>query len=249
MRPCLKALADALKLFGRHESHLSNHLLSLGNVRFFQIPAVDDSKMDASDLVRVVVQQSNDTILAACEASDDFRKHYLDNLSLLSADIQTPEDVERLETILKDSAAEGDIQQVAWFLFRKREDSDHLNIRILLDHVSSLDDEESERFFIAMFTNSSGFRDSNLRDEVSSMLNSFNELSKDQKLGLGVPVLALVLHFAPYARWDEREATIDFFEKFQLTQEVGDAIEACKNAASVKVQSCLKEIAEEREEP
>lgn len=194
-------------------------------------------------------KQSNDAVLAVCEASDDFRKHYLNNLSLLSADIQTSEDVGRLETILKDSAAEGDIQQVAWFLFWKREDSDHLNIRILLDHVCSLNDEESERFFIAMFTDSSGFRDSNLRDEVSSMLNSFNELSKEQKLGLGVPVLALVLHFAPYARWDEREATIDFFEKFQLTQEVGGAIEACKNPASVKVQSCLKEIAEEREEP
>lgn len=193
-------------------------------------------------------KQSSDTVLAICEASDDFRKHYLNNLSLLSADIQTPEDVGRLETILKDSAAEHDIQQVAWFLFWKREDSDHLNIRILLNHVSSLDDEESERFFKAMFSSSSGFRDSNWTDEVSCMLKSFNELSKDQKLELGVPVLALALYFAPYARRDEREATLNFFTKFQLTQEVGGAIEACKNAVSVKVQSCLKEIAEEREE-
>jgi len=194
-------------------------------------------------------KKSCDTVLAACEASDDFRKHYLNNLSLLSADIQTSEDVGRVETILKDRAAERDIQQVAWFLFRKREGSDHLNIRILLDHVSSLDDEESERFFRAMFSRSFDFRDSNWRDRVSDLLNSFNELSKDQKLGLGVPALALVLHFAPYARWDEKEAALNFFEKFQLTQEVGDAIEACKNVASVKVQSCLKEIAEEREEP
>ena len=194
-------------------------------------------------------KHNNEKILTVCVASSDFEKHYLNNLWLLSADIQTSEDVGRVETILKDSAAEDDIQQVAWFLFRKREGSEHLNIRILLDHVSSLNDEESERFFIAMFTDSYGFRDSDLRDKVNSMLNCFNELSKDQKLGLGVQVLALVLHFAPYARWDEREATIDFFEKFQLTQEVGGAIEACKNAASVKVQSCLKEIAEEREEP
>jgi hypothetical protein len=194
-------------------------------------------------------KQSNDTILAVCEASDDFRKHYLNNLSLLSADIQTSEDVGRLENILKDSAAERDIQQVAWFLFRKREDSDHLNIRILLNHVSSLNDEESERFFRAMFSSSSDFRDSNWRDRVSNLLNSFNELSKDKKLGFGVPMLALVLHFAPYARWDEKVVTLDFFEKFQLTQEVGGAIKACKNAPSVKVQNCLKEIAEEREEP
>ena len=194
-------------------------------------------------------KQSNNTVLAACEASDDFRKHYVNNLSLLSADIQTSEDVGRVKTILKDRAAERDIRQVAWFLFRKREDSDNLNIRILLDHVSSLDDEESERFFRAMFSNSFDFRDSSWRDGISDLLNSFNELSRDEKLGLGVPALALALHFAPYARWDEKEATLDFFEKFQLTQEVGRAIEACENAASVKVQSCLKEIAEEREEP
>ena len=194
-------------------------------------------------------KQSSDIVLAACEASSDFQKHYLNNLSLLSADIQTSEDVGRVETILKDGAAEHDIRKVAWFLFRKREESDHLNIRILLDHVNSLDDEESERFFRAMFSGSFDFRDSNWRDKVGDLLNSFNRLSRDQKLGLGVPALALVLHFAPYAHWDEKEAALNFFEKFQLKQEVGRAIEICKNAVSIKVQSCLKEIAKEREEP
>lgn len=193
-------------------------------------------------------KQKCETVLAVCEASDDFRRHYLNNLSLLSADIQTSEDVGRLKAILKDSAADRDIQHVAWFLFRKREESDHLNITILLDHVSSLDDKESERFFRVMFSNSPGYRDSTWRDEVSSMLNSFNELNKDEKLRLGVPVLALVLHFAPHASWDKKEAALDFFEKFQLAQEVDGAIEACKNAASMKVQNCLKEIAEERAE-
>jgi len=194
-------------------------------------------------------KHNNEKILTACEASYDFGKHYLNNLSLLSADIQTHEDVVRVEAVLKDSTVERDIRYVAWFLFRKREDSDHLNIRILLDHVSSLDDEESERFFRAMFSSSSDFQDSNWRDRVSDLLNSLKDLSEDQKLGLGVPALALALHFAPYARWNEREATLNFFAKFQLTQEIGDAIDTCKNAASVKVQSCLKEIAEERVEP
>jgi len=191
-------------------------------------------------------KQNNDTVLAACEASEDFQKHYLNNLSLLSADIQTPEDVERVETVLKDGTAERNLRRVAWFLFRKREDSEHLNIRILLDHVGSLDDEESERFFRAMFSSSSDFRDSKWRERVSHRLNSLKDLSEDQKLGLGVPALALALHFAPHAHWDEREATLNFFAKFQLTQEVGGAIEACQNAVSVKVQNCLKEIAEER---
>ena len=191
-------------------------------------------------------KQSCDEVLAVCEASDDFYKHYLNNLSLLSADIQSPEDVERVENVLKNSTAERNLRRVAWFLFRKREESEYLNIQILLDHVSSLDDEESERFFRAMFSGSFDFRDSNWRDKVSDLLDSFNKLSRDEKLKLGVPVLALVLHFVPYARWDEKEATLNFFEKFQLTQEVGDAIKACQNAASVNVKNYLREIAEER---
>ena len=188
-------------------------------------------------------KQNNDTVLAACEASEDFQKHYLNNLSLLSADIQTPEDVERVETVLKDGTAERNLRRVAWFLFRKREDSEHLNIRILLDHVSRLDDEDSERFMRAMFSSSSDFG-SSWRDRVSHLLIRFKDLREEQKLGLGVPALALALHFAPHAHWDERETTLNFFAKFQLTQEVGGAIEACQNAVSAKVQNCLKKITE-----
>jgi len=191
-------------------------------------------------------KQSNDEVLAICEASDDFQRHYLNNLLLLSTDIQKPEDVERVEAVLKDNTAEHNLRRVAWFLFRKREESEHLNIRILYDHVSSLDDEGSEQFFRAMFSRSFDFRGGKWMDSVSDLLYSFNELSRDQKLGLGVPALALALHFLPYARWDAKEATLNFFEKFQIKQEVDDAIEACQKAASLKVQNILREIAEER---
>ncbi|MCF6282617.1 MAG: ATP-binding protein [Candidatus Polarisedimenticolaceae bacterium] len=193
-------------------------------------------------------KHNNEKILTTCEASPDFGKHYLNNLSLLSAESQTHEDVVRVEAVLKDSLVERDIRHVAWFLFRKREASEHLNIRILLDHISSLNDQESEQFFSVMFSSSSYFGDSSWRDEVSDLLNRLKGLSQDQKLELGVPALALALHFAPYARWDEREATFNFFAKYQHTQEIGDAIDACKNAASEKVQSCLKEISEEQVE-
>lgn len=191
-------------------------------------------------------RQSNDALLAICEASGDFQRHYLNNLSLLSTDIQMPEDVERVEAVLKDGTAEHNLRRVAWFLFRKRDESEHLNIRILYDHVSSLDDKESEQFFKAMFSRSFDFGSGKWMDGVSDLLYSFNELGRDQKLKLGIPALALALHFLPYARWDEKEATLNFFEIFQTTQEVGDAIEACQKAASIKVQSILREIAEER---
>ncbi|KIX13903.1 SMEK domain-containing protein [Dethiosulfatarculus sandiegensis] len=194
-------------------------------------------------------KRNSEPVLAACEASDDFRNHYLNNLPFLSADIQTSEDVARVENILKDWTTEYELGQVSWFLFDKRDESEPLNVKILFDHISTLDDKESERFVRSMFFTSGDFRDKNWRVSVNQLLHRFNELSNNKKIGLGVPTLALVLHFAPYAFWDEKEAALDFFERHQLTPEVGDVIRACANAASVKVQSCLKEIAKEREEP
>jgi len=194
-------------------------------------------------------KQKCDKVLAACEALKDFHRHFLNNLSLLSADIQKPEDVERVDAVLKDCTAERDLQQVVRFLFRKREDSELLNIRILLNHINGLDDEKSERFIRIMFSGSFRFRDSSWLDNVSELLNSWTDLSEEQILGLGVPTLALTLHFVPYARWDEREAIINFFAKYQHIQEVRGAIEACQKASSMRVQHCLIEIAEEQEEP
>lgn len=192
-------------------------------------------------------KQSRAEVLFACESSEDFQKHYLNNLAILSADIQTREDVDRVKCVLRNGKVDGALQQVAWFLFRKREVSEHLNIQILLDHVNSLDDNESELFMKAMFRNTSGFNDGSWRDSVSQLLNSFKDQCEKKMLDLGVPTLAITLHFLPYSRWDVREVTLSFFAKNQLTQEVKGAIEACKKAASFKVQSCLKEIKKDRE--
>lgn len=194
-------------------------------------------------------KHNNDTILAVCEASEDFHRHFLYNLYLLSADIQTPDDVEHVKNVLKDTTAERNLRQVAWFLFRKRESSDHLNIQILLDHVNSLDDIGAERFMRIMFSCSSDYGDDSWRDKVSNLLKRFRDLSEDQKLDLEIPALAFALHFSPYARWEEEEATLNFFLQFRHEQKIGEAIDACRTSASAKVQTCLKEVTEERVEP
>jgi len=188
-----------------------------------------------------------DEVVTACEASRDFPKHYLNNLSLLSADIQTPEDVRRVKEILNDPRIQKrDLCSVAWLLFRKREVLEHLNIQILLDHVNTLDDERSARFMATMFSPSSDIHDSEWRDSVSELLKSLNGLNEKQKLDLEVPALALALHFVPHARWEVREATLNWFTEARHTGATRDAIDACKVAASVGVQRCLKEITEER---
>lgn len=189
-------------------------------------------------------KQHNETVIEICEASDDFIKHYLNNLSLLSSDIQNDEDVNRIKNILKDITNMNNIQTIAWFLCAKRDDSNHLNIQILIDHIIKLNDIEAEMFFKVMFSGSFNHQDHNWRDRISLQLSNFN-LRIDKMIAYGVPMLVLVLHLIPYASWDIKERMLNFFAKFQHTKELCDAIDICKNSASVKVHNCLKEMIEE----
>lgn len=191
-------------------------------------------------------KQNCDLVLGACESSADFQRHFLNNLSLLSSNIQTQEDVERVKEVLKNSADEHDLRQVAWFLFRKREKTELLNVQILLDHICSLDDEESEQFIRAMFSRAYDYGGGSWQDGVSDLLNGLKDLGEEKILGLGVPELALALHFSPHACWEERENTLNIFTKLRHTENVGCAIVACQNSVSDTMKKCLIEIAEER---
>ncbi|MEQ9694923.1 SMEK domain-containing protein [Shimia sp. SDUM112013] len=187
-----------------------------------------------------------DRVIETCEAFDDFDRHYLNNLTMLSADIQTPEDTARVKSMLANLTVERELRQLSWFLFRKREASDHLNVEILLDHLCDLEDVALEEFTKAMFSRSEDYRGSEWRDRVSGLLTSLIELDDDQQVGIGGPALAVALYFAPFARWDEREATKNLFSSRAAVQEFHDAISVCRNASSDGVQTCVAEIEEEQ---
>ena len=53
--------------FGRvHKGHLGNHLLSLADLWCIQNPVVNDSEMDAADLVGVVIEQGDNLVGVVC---------------------------------------------------------------------------------------------------------------------------------------------------------------------------------------
>ena len=191
-------------------------------------------------------KQNCDLVIVDCESSANFQSHFLNNLSLLSSDIQTQDDVNRIKAVLKDGASERDIRHVAWFLFRKRESTELLNVQILLDHVFSLNDEESKQFIRAMFSRSYDYGDGSWRDRVSGLLNSLKDLGEEEILGLGTPVLALALYFLPHANWEEREKTLNIFTKLRHEKNINSAIYYCQNSVSDTVKKYLVEIVEEQ---
>jgi len=187
-------------------------------------------------------KQKNECIQSACEKFDDFKTHYLNNLHLLSADIQTHQDVARLEAVLMGESTDRELRQVFWFLFKKRDESECLNVSILLNYLNRLNESESGVFIKSVFSGSFGYSSESWRSRVSGLLSSFLNLSVEKKLQLGAPSLALVLFFLPHALWSENEAVTNFFVRFKNEKEVIAAMNTCTNAVSVKVQNCLKEI-------
>ncbi|TOI86918.1 hypothetical protein CGI50_23875 [Vibrio parahaemolyticus] len=187
-------------------------------------------------------KHNNQSVVSMCESFDDFNYHYLNNLSLLSSDLQSIEDVERVKNILQSSSRRVEIQSVAWFLFRKRDISEFLNLGILIEHLGSLNDTESERFLSLMYGDSRGYGHNDWRGNLSKQVASLKDLSDEEKLSLEPLVLAFILYSLPYVYWEQREYTLNFFNKHKDHTHVVAAMVSCREAYSERIQSYLSEF-------
>ncbi|WET16362.1 hypothetical protein P2W49_07590 [Yersinia intermedia] len=88
-----------------------------------------------------------------------------------------------MEAVLIEGATDRELQQVFWFLFKKRNESEYLNVRILLNHLKKLNESESDIFMKSIFSGSSGYRSESWRDNVSGLLSSFINLSEEKNCG------------------------------------------------------------------
>lgn len=189
-------------------------------------------------------KEVNDHVTALCEANDDFLSHYLNNLPLLSPDIQSETDVSAVREILAKPASDRELRRLFRFLFRKRILTDPLNIQILLDHLAGLEDVRLEAFAKAVFSRSGDYRGDDWRDRISGLLKSLLGLSREEEASVGEAALAVSLFFAPYARWDEKEAVKNLFSERLEVPEFSGALNWCAKTASAHVNECLAEISE-----
>lgn len=191
-------------------------------------------------------KQNLDPILSLCESSCSFLEHYVNNLRLLPAYVQNEQDVERVRTLLSNSDDDRKLRSIAWFLFRRRNLSEPLNVQILVDHVNGLNDSDSERFFAAMFSRSTDYGRNTWRDWISNLLKNLIDIPDDQKADLGAPALAFALHLTSYARWEEQEAILNCFAGLMGVREVEEAIAVCRKAIASNVRRCIVEITASR---
>lgn len=191
-------------------------------------------------------KNNSDGVIRTCEAFDDFDQHYLNNLELLSDEVQTEADVSRVRSLLQSLNVVNKVNHLAWTLFRKRDEAAPLSVQILTDHLANLDDAALEMFIKAMFSSEHGYVDDRWKDRVSHLLKSLCGLDDDRQLALGIPALAVALYFVPFARWVEREATKNLFSRRADERIFRDAISMCKQASSGTVRACIAEICGEQ---
>ncbi|MBM5067369.1 ATP-binding protein [Vibrio parahaemolyticus] len=187
-------------------------------------------------------KHNNQSVTSLCESFDDFITHYVNNLPLLSADLQSDEDIERVTSILKDSSIRSEIQSVAWFLFRKRDASELLNLSVLNMHLSILNDDELERFLSFMYGENLGYGRNDWKEDLSRQVGSLKDYSDEEKVSLDPLVLTFILYTLPYVYWERREYVLDFFNKYKDHDNVAAAIVSCQDACSECIQAYLREL-------
>ncbi|MFL1803324.1 SMEK domain-containing protein [Plesiomonas shigelloides] len=184
----------------------------------------------------------NSLILSLCENLPDFKKHYINNINLLSSDIQSENDLVMVKNFLDNAAERNDCHRVAWFLFGRRNDADYLNINVLLEHVRKLNQDDLQSFINVMFHDNRGY--GNWREVVNDVLSKFNNLPVDRRLNMHASTLALVLYFSQYAHWNTIEKIMGFFSRFKCEKNISSAIDACRKSNSEKMLEFLKGVDE-----
>ncbi|WP_318477716.1 SMEK domain-containing protein [Photobacterium leiognathi] len=190
-------------------------------------------------------KHKNNVVISKCESFSDFNEHYANNLSLLSSELQTVEDVTRVKDILKFSSERSEIQSIAWLLFTKRDESEYLNLGILNEHLASLSAEESEKFLCFMYNDYSYI---SLEESLSKHIESLKDLNDEEKLSLDPLVLVFILYSIPYLSWELKEYILNFFNNYKENTNIAAALASCKYANSDLIQICLNEIEQGVEE-
>jgi len=187
-------------------------------------------------------------ILGLCENSPDFLRHYIDNLPLLSAEVQNEEDVARVLDILSTSQDAQSIRSVAWFIFRRRDEGELLNAGLLVNHINGLPEANCRKFLEVIFSSPDDFQPGAWRRRINGLLGSLLELPDNEKISLGDHALAFTLQVVGYADWDERENTFNCFSNLQSKGHAQPAIELASRALSDTIQLSISEITASRAE-
>lgn len=180
---------------------------------------------------------SSSRVLLLCESSPQFIRHYAKNLSIIPPELQTPEDITRVNQILSSSDTLDEIVIVVNFLLHARQSTELLNIKILTDHINSLDDESCKRFFSILYSDFPGDYRNAWRDKVDAQFRDLPVQKETGLLAISDNVLLYLLQLSGFAGREAREAFYGHMQKLVKAgrgREVSDAAKLAKSANIIR---------------
>jgi len=187
-------------------------------------------------------KQGAKAAIEACEAADNFLKHYSLNVHLVPPNVQNVQDVERLKALLADTEFPDRVQRAALLLLRRGNRAELLNINILIEHLNGLDSAEHGDLIEALFINRNDFS-----TDWRGKLNEFVEQVCEANSG-GVSEdrsaewWGFFLHVAASAGWYEREQAAELFTANASDPILNQAVQLVLPARAKSVDQLVAEI-------
>ena len=141
-------------------------------------------------------------LVQLCETQPDFAQHFVNNIELISPEMQNDADRDRVKDILSAQKNAHEVRAIAVFLFHRRIPTEILNINILVDHINALDDDGCRAFFATIFADGHWHAQNDWRRRIGSIVSGYLERVEENFPPTDMGLLTFMLQISGYADWE-----------------------------------------------
>lgn len=177
-----------------------------------------------------------------CEAQPDFAQHFVNNIELISPEMQNDADRERVKDILSAKKNAHDVRVVAAFLFHRRIPTEILNINILVDHINALDDDSCRAFFAIIFADGHWHSQNDWRRRIGRIVSGYLERAEEHFPPKDMGLLTFMAQISGYADWEFLEPNRNRFASLVAKTDFHTQRDYLANARSTVIVDNAAEI-------
>ncbi|GGB70078.1 SMEK domain-containing protein [Henriciella pelagia] len=188
--------------------------------------------------------RSKTSVLELCEESEEFLKHYALNLHLIAPNNQNDSDAEKIRNLLNYPGKNVVLRDLVFFLFSRRNNTEIVNIELLIDHINSLTDTQCAAFMKSTFSEPLDFGRTSWKDRIGQFIEPIITFSDEEIGGLDKPVVSFALQVAGFSDWETKEKFKNRVESAVRAGLLRKSIELLIPAKSETIRQMVVEITE-----
>lgn len=177
-----------------------------------------------------------------CEAQPDFTQHFVNNIQLITPEMQNDADKERVKDILSAHKNADHVRVIAAFLFHRRIPTEILNINILVDHINALDDDGCRAFFTIIFADGRWHSQNDWRRRISTIVSSYLKRAEEHFPPKDMGLLTFMAQISGFADWEFLEPNRNRFASLVAKTDFHAQRDYLSNARSTVIVENATEI-------